>query len=76
MANRTEKNPGTVHGPFYVDNTCIDCDLCRESVPTVFRRNDELGATIVYHQPETLEESQQAQAALEDCPSDSIGNDG
>ena len=76
MANRNDKNPGNVPGPFYVDTTCIDCDRCRELLSAVFRRDDELGTTIVYRQPGNAEEMAQAQAALEECPTDSIGSDG
>ena len=76
MANRNEKNPGNVPGAFYVDSSCIDCDLCRESAPSFFTRNDEAGLTIVVRQPVTPDEIQQAREALEGCPSDSIGEDG
>ena len=47
MANRSEKNPGNVPGQFYVDTTCIDCDMCREIAPQSFRRDDDLGMSIV-----------------------------
>jgi ferredoxin len=76
MANRKAKNPGNVAGPFYVDDTCIDCDLCRETAPALFRRDEELGLSIVFHQPETPEEWQQARAALKSCPTETIGEDG
>lgn len=76
MANRNEKNPGNVPGAFYVDASCIDCDLCRETAPGSFRRDDNLGLTIVFHQPETQEELAQAREALQGCPTDTIGDDG
>ena len=76
MANRNEKNPGSVPGPFYVDSTCIDCDLCRETAPASFRRDDELGLSIVFHQPVTPEEWRQAREALQSCPTETIGDDG
>lgn len=76
MANRNEKNPGNVPGPFYVDSTCIDCDLCRETAPASFRRDDELGLSIVFHQPATPEEWQQAREAMHSCPTETIGDDG
>jgi ferredoxin len=76
MANRNEKNPGNVPGPFYVDITCIDCDLCRESAPEFFRRNDDAGVSIVFKQPVTPEEFKAARVGLESCPTDSIGDDG
>lgn len=76
MANRKLKNPGSIPGPFYVDVTCIDCDLCRESAPTTFRREDEIGLSIAFCQPVTAEEWSRARDALRNCPTDSIGEDG
>ena len=76
MANSLLKNPGNAPGTFYVDETCIDCDLCRAHASSIFQRNDELGATIVARQPLSLEEIALATEAMHDCPSDSIGNDG
>ena len=76
MANKNEKTPGNVPGPFYVDSTCIDCDLCRETAPATFRRNDATGFSVVFRQPVTPEELVQATAAMNGCPTESIGNDG
>jgi len=76
MANRNEKNIGNAPGAFYVDSSCIDCDLCRETAPASFRRNDDIGLSIVFRQPVTAEEARQAREALESCPTDSIGDDG
>jgi ferredoxin len=76
MPNRNEKNPGNVPGPFYVDSTCIDCDLCREIAPASFRRNDDIGLSIVFQQPTTPAERQAADEAVTSCPTESIGNDG
>ena len=76
MPNRNEKNPGNVPGPFYVDNTCIDCDRCREIAPAFFRRDDDLGTSIVFRQPSNDEERVQAHEALESCPTNTIGDDG
>jgi ferredoxin len=76
MANRNEKNPGNSAGPFYIDASCIDCDLCRETAPATFRRNDEIGQSIAYRQPATVDEIAIATQAMIDCPTESIGNDG
>jgi len=75
MADRTEINPLNVAGKFYNDTSCIDCDLCREIVPTVFTRDDDEGLSYVYKQPETEDEIALAMEALEGCPSESIGCD-
>lgn len=76
MATRQQKTPENVPGAFYVDDTCIDCDLCRNTAPEFFKRFDEGGYTVVVRQPQTPEEIALAQEALIGCPTDSIGNDG
>jgi ferredoxin len=73
MATPEERLPENVPGAFYVTSECIDCDLCRESAPTVYRRNDEIGLSIVHHQPETAEERAQAIEGMEGCPVEAIG---
>jgi ferredoxin len=50
--------------------------MCRETAPTVFRRNDEIGMSVVFCQPGTETEREQAEAAIVGCPVDAIGNDG
>ena len=76
MANKTEKQPGNVPGKFYVDLSCIDCDMCRGTAPEIFRRNDDTGFSMVYQQPLAVEAENAAAEAMRDCPTDSIGNDG
>ena len=76
MANRNERLSENVAGAYYVDSSCIDCDLCRSNAPDFFRRQDELGFSIVYRQPLTPDELKQAEEARLDCPTESIGNDG
>ena len=43
MADAANKYPENVPGKFYVDDQCIDCDLCRETAPANFKRNDDGG---------------------------------
>lgn len=76
MANKTERLAENVAGPWYVDSTCIDCDLCRETAPNVFRRDDENGSSVVYHQPDNADDLARAMEAKEGCPVEAIGNDG
>src|SRR5262249_46451848 len=73
VANKYAEN---VAGTFYVDDQCIDCDLCRETAPASFKRNDHGGHTYVYKQPETPEEEALCKEAMEGCPVEAIGNDG
>ncbi len=76
MADVQDKVPGNVAGKFYTDTNCIDCDLCRQTAPENFDRNDDEGFSYVKKQPETEEELQQCRDALEDCPVEAIGDDG
>ena len=76
MAERTERLTQNAAGAYYVDSSCVDCDLCRNTAPDFFRRDDEIGMSIVYRQPSTPEERALAEEAKTECPSESIGNDG
>jgi ferredoxin len=76
MADNKLTNPENVPGKFYVDNTCIDCDQCRNTAPKSFKWQDDGHYSYVFKQPQTAEEIAEADEALASCPSDSIGNDG
>ena len=76
MADVANKYPENVTGKFYVDNQCIDCDLCRETAPANFRRNEDGGYSYVYKQPETPEEEALCKEAKDGCPVEAIGDDG
>jgi glyoxylase-like metal-dependent hydrolase (beta-lactamase superfamily II)/ferredoxin len=65
---RREEN---VEGDFFVDTTCIDCDLCRQIAPTTFSSAGDMSA--VHHQPVTKDEEFAALKALVACPTSSIG---
>lgn len=76
MANLNERLPQNAPGKFYVDSSCVDCDMCRGIAPATFTRNDEIGLSIVFQQPRTPEEDAQAEEAARSCPTESIGMDG
>ncbi len=76
MADKEERNPDNVKGAFYVDSNCIDCDLCRETAPENFARNEDEGYSYVVKQPENDEERALCQEAIEGCPVEAIGDDG
>ena len=71
-----DKNPENVAGQFYVDSQCIDCDLCRETAPKNFVREEDEGYSYVFKQPENDEEREQCVEAMEGCPVEAIGEDG
>jgi ferredoxin len=76
MADPTDKHHLNAPGPYYNDTTCIDCDLCREMAPSIFRRDDADGLTYVWRQPVTSDEIALAEEARTACPTETIGNDG
>jgi ferredoxin len=76
MADIANKYPENVTGKYYVDNQCIDCDLCRETAPANFTRNDDGGYSYVFKQPTTPDEEAQCKEAMEGCPVEAIGNNG
>jgi len=76
MADSTDKVGSNVEGAWYVDSNCIDCDLCRQTAPDNFERNEDEGYSFVYKQPESPEEEELCREALEECPVEAIGDDG
>lgn len=76
MADPTDKVPGQTPGRYYVDSQCIDCDLCRETAPANFKRNDDGGFSFVYKQPESEDEEKLCKEAKEGCPVEAIGDNG
>ena len=76
MADIEDKWEENVKGKFYVDEQCIDCDLCRAVAPDNFTRYEEGGYSYVYKQPENEEELELCVEAMEGCPVEAIGDDG
>ncbi|RLE36695.1 MAG: ferredoxin [Acidobacteria bacterium] len=76
MADLDDKVEGSVDGKYYVDSSCIDCDVCRTTAPENFQANEDEGFSFVFKQPGNDEEEEQCQEALEACPVEAIGDDG
>ncbi len=76
MADVDDKVEGSVDGKYYVDSSCIDCDVCRTTAPENFQANEDEGFSFVFKQPGNDEEEEQCQEALEACPVEAIGDDG
>ena len=77
MADIANKYAENVSGKLYVDDQCIDCDLCRETAPVNFTRSDDGGYSYVFKQPTTPEEEEAlCKEAMEGCPVEAIGNNG
>jgi ferredoxin len=76
MADKTDRNPLNAPGKFYTDQTCIDCDQCRDIAPLIFVRDDEEGCSYVLRQPANEEEIALAEESMKYCPTETIGDDG
>lgn len=76
LADKNDRVKENVVGTYYVDTSCIDCDVCRDTAPENFIRSDENSYSFVSKQPETEEERAACEEALSCCPVEAIGNDG
>jgi ferredoxin len=76
MARIEHRIPQNVFGRFYVEWSCIYCDLCAQIAPTVFREFEVSGWAYVFRQPSTEEELKAVREAFGACPTESIGRDG
>lgn len=76
MANIDDRLPDNVPGKWYVDSSCIDCDVCRTTAPDNFKQNEDEGYSFVYKQPENDEELALCEEAKAGCPVEAIGDDG
>jgi glyoxylase-like metal-dependent hydrolase (beta-lactamase superfamily II)/ferredoxin len=65
------RRPENVPGDFFVDSSCIDCDLCRQIAPEVFVAAGDQAA--VHAQPSNAATEFEALKALITCPTASIG---
>jgi glyoxylase-like metal-dependent hydrolase (beta-lactamase superfamily II)/ferredoxin len=72
MARLNLRLPENAPGELFVDETCIDCDTCRELAPVVFGSLAN-GQSFVKVQPRDDGEWQGALRALVSCPTSSIG---
>lgn len=76
MANPEDKYPENVDGPFYVNDTCIACEVCESEAPDNYKMTDDGDHAYVYKQPETDDDKDSCLDALSSCPVDAIGDDG
>lgn len=75
MAQIKNRLPENAPGKFYVDRECIDCDVCRDTAPANFTRNDDNGYSYVFRQPNYPEETALCLEAMLACPVEAIGDD-
>jgi ferredoxin len=76
VADKLSKQPENVPGQWYVDTSCALCRMCLEEAPNLITYNRDETAVHFFKQPETPEEIEAAQRAMDVCPTLAIGNDG
>ncbi|ERP31123.1 ferredoxin [Chitinivibrio alkaliphilus] len=74
MADARNKNENNVAGAWFVDASCIGCELCVGSAPHTFTLDDD-GLAYVHTQPSDDDERAACEDARENCPVDAIGKD-
>jgi ferredoxin len=70
------RDPSAVHGAYYITGQCVDCDLCRETAPAIFGRNDTEAHSVVIRQPQTQDEIRAVEEAVRCCCTEAIQSDG
>ncbi|MEJ7731924.1 MAG: MBL fold metallo-hydrolase [Polyangiaceae bacterium] len=75
MARADRKLADNAPGPYWVDSSCIDCDLCRQIAPGVFGHDAARAQSIAVRQPEGHRERRRAAMAVVACPTSSIGSE-
>ncbi len=76
MADKKNKYTQNVSGCYYVDKECICCDACTLAAPDFFILDEEEGHAYVVKQPQSQEDRDACEEALEACPVEAIGSDG
>ena len=71
MASRAKAHVENISGDFFVNERCIDCDVCRQLAPQIFGASGD--HSFVRQQPDTFEEHRNALRALLTCPTGAIG---
>ncbi|MCU1279375.1 MAG: Metallo-beta-lactamase superfamily protein [bacterium] len=73
MARLAHRLADNAPGAFFVDDSCIDCDACRQIAPATFARSRQEGQSYVAAQPAAGDGETRALMALVACPTASIG---
>lgn len=81
MADKSIRLPDSVPGAWYVDDTCTPCHVCLDEAGPqagfgLLAYTADETKVIFLKQPETPEEADASQRALEICPTNAIGSDG
>ena len=73
MARVAHRLAGNAPGRFFVDDSCIDCDACRQLAPRVFARAGDQSIVVAQPDDGDAAATERALMALVACPTASIG---
>jgi len=76
MADKSDRHPDNVSGKFYVDSSCIGCNVCLEEAPGNFDFDEYTDNAYVFKQPQSDDELKACKSAMAACPVESIGDNG
>jgi len=76
MADKNSRLTENTEGEYYVDSNCIACGLCVNEAPECFQFDDGENYAYVFKQPSTDQEKISCSDSMDQCPVESIGNDG
>lgn len=74
MNEEYTKVTANVEGRYYVDTSCIYCELCLQEAPASFSYDSLKGEAYVSTQPKTSEEHKLMAEAIKGCPIESIND--
>ena len=75
VAGKAKKLPNNVDGKYYITEECDGCAYCASVAPENFEFDKATNTYFVSKQPETQEEKEFVQEAMEDCPVDAVQAD-
>lgn len=76
MASINERWEDNSVGKYYVDKSCIMCNVCSDIAPTLFNESESGDHHVLVRQPANSAEEQSIRDAIDQCPVDAIGEDG
>lgn len=67
MSYQRRNTRKTFQGSFYVTEDCLACESCQDAAPNNFRYVEN-GFSFVFKQPDSPEEVERCQQAVDRCP--------
>ena len=75
MADRIQRHPLNVPGPWFVDQRCIACDTCTDISPEIFGREPVNTSRKAFVRAYIPQDAALFRSALESCPVEAVGDE-